>query len=124
MENQFVPYGLSLKLKDIGFNEKCIAIWALDFPSRKAWLKISSDLETIDDVTAPLWQQVFDWFREEYRYDLSIIPMTFVGHTCYYDIHIQHPSMVWDTPPKVTGKTYTEAREACLLKLISLIEQS
>lgn len=113
MNKQFVPFELSVKLKELGFDEPCFGGWD---NNRKWNYHPDSDIE----VDAPLWQQAFDWFREKHGFDLLWKPMSFAGVTQYYDIEIHHPKYVWDKPPKVTGKTYEEVRLACLKKLIEL----
>lgn len=56
MGEQFVPYELALKLKELGFNEKCLAHYA--FTS----LKLNVPVITSSHIhKAPLWQQAFDW---------------------------------------------------------------
>jgi hypothetical protein len=47
MNKEFIPYEQALELKELGFDEPCIAIW-------------------IDTIPLPLYQQVFRWFREKY----------------------------------------------------------
>lgn len=142
MEEQFVPYELAVKLKYLGFDEHCLASY-VQYYERKFDCERSGKTYTTDIGSpikiyigrytndfgrheekickAPLWQQAFDWFRKEKGFDLLVKPMSFVGHTHYYDIHIHHSKYVWDTPPIVTSTTYEEARQACLEKLITLI---
>lgn len=122
MEEEFVPYELTIRLGQLGFKPN---------NSFGSWAKVVSDdgikymigADRYDRLIAPLWQQAFDWFRIEKGYDLYIKPMSFVGFTQYYNIEIHHPKFVWDEPPKVKGVTYEEARLACLEKLIELITE-
>ena len=77
MEEQFVTYEIALKLKNLGFNEGCLAIFYRGkFMNGRiepyVWnlvnsIKTNSDSNNLDIVTAPLWQQTIDWFREKYR---------------------------------------------------------
>ena len=76
MEKQFVPYELALKLKELGFNERCLAyysgsnliyapvIMGKSFPTREV---------NQYEYFAPLWQQAFDWFRDNHGLDSNII---------------------------------------------------
>src|SRR5690606_34285503 len=69
MEKQFVPYELSVKLKELGFDEECFGWY--DFETFKEanikWSHCSNyDLNWSKlNCTAPLWQQAFDWFRDK-----------------------------------------------------------
>ena len=60
MEKQFVTYEIALKLKELGFDEECCAIYRKDrlYPIL-GFEKINSTKQSV--ITAPLWQQVFDW---------------------------------------------------------------
>jgi hypothetical protein len=70
LEKDFVPYIESLKLKEVGFNEPCIAGYSnstekLEFYSRPL---VTKDSFTVD---APTFSQAFKFFREKYGYDCS-----------------------------------------------------
>ena len=84
MEKQFVTYEIALKLKELGFDEKCLA-W---FDENKE-IQIAPDVYkkwtskpltnlniikvfNIDCVTAPLWQQCIDWFRDKHHTNIEI----------------------------------------------------
>lgn len=62
MEEQFVPYELALKLKELGFDERCLAGYYND--GKSLWFfrfhKNSEREPTVAErfATAPLWQQV------------------------------------------------------------------
>ena len=66
MEKEFVPYELALKLKELGFNEYCLAFYWTD----------TTQLVCDNDFTgkhsgvhlqAPLWQQAFDWLETKHK---------------------------------------------------------
>lgn len=110
MQEQFVTYEISLKLKELGFDEECLASYYTDdernyskngeYDVRK---KLSSSIDfdpfknDFDNfyknsdkdyyVAAPLWQQVIDWFRKEYDMFIQINPNnyfdTFVNSYSY-----------------------------------------
>jgi hypothetical protein len=133
---EFVPYELSLKLKAIGFDEPCLAIYRRGslYGTGTSVNRYYEDgdwkLEKNSDYTgalnqwvaAPTFSQAFRWFREKHGFDLNWKPMSMVGITCYYDIEIHHPKYVWDKPPKAIGKTHDEAELECLVKLIEIVE--
>lgn len=134
MEEQFVPYKLALKLKELGFNEKCFGYYA----DNKLYIHNSKSKNYIN-LEAPLWQQAFDWFRKKHRLDFKIDYQydtnKKLGYKPQYfiDIHeivdtgeilfnkqkfsiIRHESFK-------TYKTYEEARQTCLEKLIELVNE-
>lgn len=66
MYNQFVPYDIAIELKNIGFNEPCFAYYnsvdkQLGYCYPHAW---HTNKEEKRFPTAPLYQQVFHWFKE------------------------------------------------------------
>lgn len=88
MKNQFAPYELALKLKELGFNEHCFtsytnegklsSLWNINIedygidPYEPFFDNIGEALFSKNDrmghgyIAAPLWQQAFDWFREQH----------------------------------------------------------
>jgi hypothetical protein len=97
MEKEFVPYEESLKLKELGFNESCFAMYQKNkkiwFCGKNNWVtnfEIEPDdntlklhiekyphnvslidgkyfLQSCANFTTPLYQQAFNFFREKYR---------------------------------------------------------
>lgn len=121
MQKQFVPYDLSVKLKELGFDEECINFW---YPSGtinnsvpiygfQNWHKTNGYLN------APLWQQTFDWFRCNYNMNDQIR-----NNDRYYFININKIDYFLDVGKSLEinkpFKTYEEARLECLKKLIEL----
>jgi hypothetical protein len=62
MNNEFVPYELSLELKELGFKEECAAHY-LDVDDLELKWKIYRNLSinTNNCLQAPLYQQAFRW---------------------------------------------------------------
>lgn len=99
MKEQFVPYDLALKLKELGFDEECFYIWEYnnmipmmeELSIEKPDLEIDTSLmpkfvlrnshsgffepliNKEDSCLAPLWQQAFDWLLE--KTDYSTVPV-------------------------------------------------
>ena len=143
MEEQFVTYEIALKLKELGFNEKCLASYYTDdernydkgdiYDCRR---KLSSSIdfdpfkEEFDNfyinsnetyyVSAPLWQQVIDWFREKHN---MYIEITYEGglqkDTSLYSFQI------WSnqTSNKSDKMNYYKCREQAILKAIELCQK-
>jgi len=64
MKQEFVPYELAVKLKQLGFNEECIAYYDL-----RNYLEFYGGDNLKDthcvQLNTPLFQQAFRWFREK-----------------------------------------------------------
>ena len=66
MKKQFTPYEISVKLKELGFNEKCFDVY--------------SDVKSVgmfrnsprDRTPKILWQQAFDWLFNTFSYICTI----------------------------------------------------
>lgn len=128
MENQFVTIEIAKDVRILGFNAPCFAYYNEDSnPS------INSEFEFVDSggvvenggiiggVTAPLWQQVIDWFREKHNmhicldlHDASIGSYTFSVYQCQSNA----PNIL----TQETYLTYGQARLCGIIKAIELIK--
>lgn len=127
MKDQFVPYEIALKLKDLGFDEECLATYSNRELSRNPSHKM--DAKPIQGkpytwknskvhnsvVAAPLWQDAFDWFRKEHNLYYVIIPLG-------YNVNAIQVGELGRLLPYGNNYNYEEAREACLVKLIELCQ--
>jgi hypothetical protein len=136
MNKEFVPYQQSLDMKELGFDEICIATYDedeyfefLDF--EQSYYTIPSKL-----IQAPLYQQAFRWFREKYNISYSIDWMSrssefYNGYYVHFrginDNKINQENFIVlndELPSKgyKVYKTYEEAELACLKKLIEIVK--
>ena len=136
MDNQFVDKKISQILKKIGFNEKCIAYYhGIEVSFVKDLDKgqtTSNSLENLynEDCSAPLHQQVIDWFRTEYNLHIIVEPYTadFYSFNIYYsnkiiEIMFLHGRNVSGSNDKnKTYKSFEEAREVAIQKAIEIIK--
>lgn len=125
MENQFVPYELAVKLKELGFDEECLYVRQKDCPE---FLYTPTDYEdypesVYTEVLIPLWQQAFDWFRE--KHDLHSVIML---HSDSSSNNLLYAPMIDIMKPKHKAIldfddyiTHEKAREKCLEKLIEIV---
>jgi hypothetical protein len=116
MTKEFVPEGIALALKELGFDEPCFGTW--DRPD-KLWAgnPVNGVLDIPEDIIlAPLYQQAFRWFREKHNLVFNFISYNIVKPGEY------HWSITWNDEAKASGivKTYEEAEQACLDKLIEI----
>jgi len=123
MEKEFVIYKQALALKELGFGEPCLARHIImtewGKPTGQIILQMVDCLNSDRNlVKAPLYQQVFRWFREKHNLVFNFISYNIVKPGEY------HWSITWNDEAKVSGivKTYEEAELACLDKLIELIK--
>ena len=113
MEKEFVPYELAVKLKELGFDEPCIAT--------HGYLELYINTDD-GHLKAPLYQQVFRWFREKYKLHTEIRTYT----EKYFTIIIQECKDIVKYIEyggiDLKFNTYEEAELACLKKLIEIVE--
>ena len=147
MKEQFVSYEIALKLKELGFDEKCLASYYTDDERNYAKdgtydcrQKISSSIdfdpfkEEFDNfyinsnetyyVSAPLWGQVIDWFRDKYNLVSEIF------HNPEYEWKNWKYRFYWTTERLRLSnisdghyETYEEAELACIKKLIEIAKE-
>ena len=144
MNKQFVTYEIALKFKELGFDEPCImyydnlygnflkigtddAYWG-DYTGFQKWNSMpNSPWKPFKPlVSAPLWQQAFDWFRERYNHSGEVY---FYSSADFGKWHFDIEPLKLDgerftTPVKEGFQTYSLARESCIEKLIEIIENS
>ena len=124
IEKEFIPYKQSLELKELGFDEPCMAFYELN--NREVMVVGVSQryndpsLLTITDFCAPLYQQAFRWFREKYKCEFHIDCRR---HTSvkYYEVFLfdgNNSSMVFGKSLK-----YEQAELELLNKLIEIVKE-
>ncbi len=127
MDKEFVTYEQALALKELGFDERCFGCYELsELRDYKKGLEVSwiMTLNTLngyriyDDETqmsAPLKQQLFKWFREK----------KFISQILYDNFHNSYDYQIDGKKYFYDGCfiTYEEAENACIDKLIELAKQ-
>jgi hypothetical protein len=109
MEKEFVSYEIALELKQLGFDEPCIAFYNGRFLDFKIWNDDGFKEDPDIFISAPLYQQVFRWFRE--KYGVYARPDKFDVDKWWVD---------WgDWNSSIYG-TYEEAEHEWLLKMIEI----
>lgn len=128
MNRDFIPHELALALKELGFDEPCWAWWHIeDCDTRFCYSDQRSPIinsRETEIVGLPTHSQVFRWFREKYDLQYNIVWNKFYDKTPYqYEVR-----PTWRNEPLrpygTSGmcKTYEEAEQACLDKLIEIIK--
>ena len=145
MEKEFVPYEIALKLKELGFDEPCLASYYTDIDEnnlegkhdyRKTFNGLEyhpltkfgtgwepnfiRNTESVHYVSAPTFSQAFRWFRE--KHGLSVLI-----HDCLDDYigeivewAITENKIIHQVPNRI--ETYEQAELACLNKLIEIVK--
>lgn len=126
MEKQFVKYEIALKLKELGFDEVCLAVYFRNkFQLVKGFNINNVDLHVanqMDAILAPLWQQVIDWLVEKYNIYIDVKPVVFDDEPIYiYEIvDLKKGRLLNNINESFIDPN--EAREQAILKIIELIE--
>jgi hypothetical protein len=132
MEKEFIPYTESLALKELGFDESCFAVYKsngdlgyFQYFNINRFIEDASRESNYSDLLsiecyAPLYQQVFRWFRE--KYDISSFVKKDFKDTkligWYYGIEGTKNDFY-----SKSYKTYEEAEVECLKKLIEIVKE-
>jgi len=112
MEKEFVNYNQALALKELGFDEPCFKVVEGG----------PIDIFPYEKLDVPLYQQAFRWFRKKHGM-LSCIEFVIpedggdYGYKLYYKpghLYIDH----WNKG----FKSYEEAENACIDKLIEIVK--
>jgi len=79
-EKLFIPYQIAKQLKEVGFDEPCMAKWMLDiigdtlphfrtnYARETLWCTHNNNGEELQEYlwSAPMYQQVVDWFEAQH----------------------------------------------------------
>lgn len=138
MNEQFVKYPIAKSLRDINFDEDCIAGYSideshkLDFLFRTSQVPIRKNSQMLY-LMVPTYQQVTDWFREKHNIRIYEV-MTVMGNGfCFKTNQRDHPTsngttILIDTYVKTSfADTYYDCYEKAIIegiKLVSIAEIS
>jgi hypothetical protein len=131
MNKEFIPYEQALELKELGFDEKCLAKYAPQDETKGKmvlfgqgeWLSyFYINYYPIED--APLYQQAFRWFREKHNLVSKVDVCANRYDSVYYDTTIIDCKklIVCDNQDNGKYNTYEEAELSCLKKLIEIVK--
>jgi len=110
MEKEFVTYPLALRMKQLGFNEPCLKSYGID------GLLNMHDHEMY--LSAPLFQQAFRWFRENYNWTIEVNQVT-KNNWSYTLKNFSKERTYYGG----SYETFDVAEITCLEKLIEFIER-
>ena len=128
MDKEFIPYEQALELKELGFDEPCIAFYtqnAYGDGKKLQWFRKPNDCNSdYVFISAPLYQQAFRWFRENYELDSEI----YMNHEygvkfyTYLVLKLEKSIVSHKSGYAVKQNTYEEAELECLKKLIEIVK--
>jgi hypothetical protein len=132
IQDKFIPYDLALRLKNLGFDYVCFAIYRPE--------EIGVSIKYVDEnfiqicnalgyTLAPLWQDALDWFREQHNLEYQIQKIVNGNYHAlihkntdeYLDIVRELKDVCIDEVVDVYS--YKEARIETLIKLIEYVEK-
>ena len=126
MEKEFIPYSEALALKELGFDEQCLALYDLDGKITIEFVnwKNAKNRKSNYLIATPLYQQAFRFFREEYNM-LSTIYSNASGWCFEYldnegGTHRYDSGYTGDCEMSGAFTSYEKAELACLKKLIEI----
>jgi hypothetical protein len=123
MKHLFVPYEIAVIAKEKGFNEDCLAMYnhsnIISNPSinpikNDCFFEIESDK---DRCSAPLYQQLIDWFREKHKQFIIIIPKATPSDSVVYYQYVGVIKYDWED----CYEDYYEALNKALEEAFKLI---
>lgn len=124
IDKEFVPYQPSLELKELGFDEPCLAFYNGKFIQSTEFDFDSYNSKDIGDCPlAPTFSQAFRWFREKYELHSYIEPVLVekANSPIKYDYVILEVSHQDDLEyNNLPYHTFEEAELECLIKLIQI----
>lgn len=130
MEEQFLPYEEALALKELGFKEECICGYnSFRLLRHKISSSIDGDFVKWDnkydkDLKAPLWQQAFDWFRNEHNLPSLIEPVIQFKSDWEEELTYNYNIYTFEGKIDINVGSYEEAKLDCLRKLIEIVKNN
>lgn len=130
LEKEFVPIHIARELKDLGFSDDCLGYYNIDPQLSAPYFNLTKPFSHEWCLPAPLYQQVFRWFREKHFICGEI--MIFKGNLYSWECYkIADKEMVG--VERITAhasidnhsfRTYKEAESLCLQEMIKILKEA
>ena len=126
MEKYFIPYEIALELKELGFDEPCLAFYwntgkfytTAEYPhSIETHKQNQLGDYNYDSTSAPTFSQAFRFFRDKYELYYTIegsIKEGFQYFVYTYEYEIKSEELF---------NTYEKTELVCLVKLIEIVKE-
>lgn len=124
MTGEFIPYEEALALKELGFNEPCMAIYYSKDKSFSWHHHIDhTNKEPVLDtgefnISAPTYSAAFRWFREKHK---IVAAISVINDDFDYIIYI--PWKIKEVHDSTRFTSYEEAELECLKQLIKIVKE-
>ena len=123
MEKEFVQYTEALILKELGFDEPCLAFFNGKHLSFARFDILGNPLDICNCIEAPTYSQAFRFFREEHGlYSCIMYSSDGIikgGYSPMIDVMKPHKAILDFN----NYDTYEEAELECLKKLIQIVKE-
>jgi hypothetical protein len=136
MKTEFIPYEQALALKELGFDYQCVNYYShygngqVHLNNLVLCSKIGVETNNDKGILAPLYQQAFRWFRENYGYLVSTFNTEFIIHKEYSKSNTLDitngafkPIFIRETIHQGNANNYEEAELACLIRLVEIVKK-
>lgn len=116
----FAPYEIAKQLKELEFKEPCIAYYKPNITYTTMFNHYyGTNYDKNDIITAPIWEQVFKWFREKGIYsEILFDSLGIRGNIITFDKEGLRENCYLKLQ-----ETYEQARENLTLELIELYKK-
>lgn len=131
MEKEFIPYEQALALKELGFDEPCLAFYWItgkfyitaEYHNYVGFHKQNQLGDyNYDSISAPTFSQAFRWFREKYKLWSMIYPRDGWNY-CIQRVD-ETISCAEESFHGVEINEYEKAELECLKKLIEIVKEN
>jgi hypothetical protein len=123
MDKEFIKYNQAVEIFDLGYRSNFIL---------RGYMSLYGEIILTDTVydghyilEAPLKSEIFRWFRDIWFLDSEIYLQEELGHKFYHFLILQlvRGKIEWKSKNKIKFKTYEDAENACIDKLIELVKE-
>jgi hypothetical protein len=133
MNENFVPQDIAKALKDLGFNEPCLAWWfeegtvSVPTEGRSFWSDWNVNPKRI---SAPLIQQAFAWLRKKYQFmhaieDIEVSASNTVGYRFRFVAwKLMNNEFVIVDKSLLGYLTYEQAELECIKEIIKYLKEN
>lgn len=118
MIKEFIPYQEALELKELGFDEPCLASWNF-YTNKLNYNGHPSTFNSEDVIQLPSFAQAFRWFRGQKVLGL-VNPIDDWHHWSFSILAEDCMSPFFEAFQGLEYSTYEEAELACLRKMIEI----
>jgi hypothetical protein len=126
LEKEFIPYEQALALKELGFDEPCLAVFddEKNFKVNQETRNWNDNLINGNTTSASLYQQAFRWFREKYKLYSHVRESYGFDNTLRFVTQINGTYVNHGIEDKPINRfeTYEEAELECIKKLIEIVK--